>query len=114
MKKLFILLLLTSLLYACKEDDIRVNAPECVIRIKKLYDESLKCTKEDAMEVNLYKGTYRNEIVYFPMTMCPHCSTVPPADGYTCDNKKIVFDDFSEVEDIKQVYNSCSKSYIEE
>lgn len=114
MRKLLILFALTAVLNSCDKDDRQTEAAECVVRMKELYEEELKCTQEDFMEVNLYKGVYEGEVVYFPMIMCPHCSVLPPADGYTCDGKKVVFEDFREVGDIKQVYNSCSKSYVAE
>lgn len=113
MKKLLILFVLTSLLNGCKKDT-QINVSECAIYMKGLYEKELKCTTENFMEVNLYKGIYKSEVVYFSMIMCAICNITPPAYGYTCDNKKVVFNDFREVEDIKQVYNSCSKRYVEE
>lgn len=113
MKKLFILIVLASLFSGCDKDDQQKNPSDCAARIKELYNEELKCTEENVMEINLYRGIYKGEAVYFSMIMCPACNTVPPAFGYTCEQKKVAFDDFREVEDIKEVYNSCSKQFME-
>ncbi len=109
-------LFLTAILLivtACTKDEAPTDTSECVVRMKELYKAELKCTKKDAMEVNLYSGLYKNELVYFTMTMCPNCNTVPPSSGYTCGNKKVDFNDFGNVSDIKQVYNSCTKEFTE-
>lgn len=98
---------------SCTKDEAPINTSECAVRMKKLYESELKCTKQDVMEVNLYAGVYKNERVYFTRIMCPSCNTLPPSSGYTCGNKKVDFDDFGEVSDIKQVYNSCTKEFME-
>lgn len=113
MRRLFICLVAASLFHGCGKDNVQTNASECVVRMKKLYDKELKCIQENAMEINLYTGIYKGDLVYFYMTMCPHCNTVPPAYGYTCENKKVLFDNFTDVSDIKEVYNSCTKKFTE-
>ena len=95
---------------SCEKD--QTDASECVIRMKQLFDNELKCTEKNAMEVNLYSGKYQNKIVYFLNIMCPACSSMPPSYGYSCSNEKILFDNFQNVTDIKQVYNSCTKKYL--
>jgi len=59
------------------------------------------------------KLTYKGETVYFANTICIYCLTAPPEYGYTCDLKKIDFENFNDVKDISEVYNSCSKKYTE-
>jgi hypothetical protein len=79
--------------------------------MKERFKEELKCAEKYTREVNLYTGMYENEEVYFTMIMCPNCGTVPPAYGYTCENKKVNFDDFRNVENIKEIYNSCTQEF---
>lgn len=65
------------------------------------------------MEVNLYSAIYKNQRIYFPMTMCPACNTVAPPFGYTCENKKVTIDNFQDVDELAQVYNSCMEEFSE-
>jgi len=111
MKKILVILTIVVSLSSCEKD--YTDASECAIRMKQLFDNELKCTAQNAMEVNLYSGRYQNKIVYFLNIMCPACSSIPPSYGYTCSNEKILFDNFQNVTDIKQVYNSCTKKYLE-
>ncbi|WP_276363244.1 hypothetical protein [Daejeonella sp. H1SJ63] len=111
MKKILVVFMIAFSLSSCEKD--QTDASECAIRMKQLFDNELKCTEENAMEVNLYSGKYQNKIVYFPNVMCPVCLGIPPSYGYSCSNEKISFDNFQNVTDIKQVYNSCTKKYLE-
>lgn len=81
--------------------------------MKERFKDDLKCTERGVMEMHLFVGTYKNKQVYFTKIMCPACNTVPPQYGYTCDNKKIDFDDFENVKDRKIVYNSCTDTFTE-
>ena len=113
MKRCCIFLVAILLIAACTKDETPLDTSECVVRMKDLYKSELECTSQGAMEVNLYAGIYKNQRVYFTMTMCPSCNTLPPSSGYTCENKKVGFDDFGNVSDIKQVYNSCTGEFTE-
>jgi len=112
-KKLIFLVTLTSFLISCQPSKKPVTVSDCVVQVQKLYDKELKCTTKGAMEVNLYSGRYQNDTVYFAMIMCPNCDSTPPAYGYTCTQEKVTFSDFRDVSQIRQVYNSCTKQFIE-
>ncbi|NGF58114.1 hypothetical protein G5B00_16480 [Parapedobacter sp. SGR-10] len=113
MKRLCTLLVAVALLFGCKKENEQKEVSACALQIKEFFKEELKCTEQHSMEINLYAGMYKGMLVYFTMTMCPNCNTVPPSFGYTCANKKIDFDDFTKVSDIQQVYNSCTKRFTE-
>lgn len=85
----------------------------CAMQMKELFNDEIKCSQEPYMEVNIYMGTYKNENVYFLNTICPTCNTLPPIYGYNCKKEKIFFSSFDEVEYIKQIYNGCTKQFIE-
>lgn len=103
-----------TLFYSCEKERDQKNLSACVLQMKERFKDDLKCYEKNAREVNLYKGLYKNEEVYFTMVMCPSCNVVPPAYGYTCENKKVTFDDFRNVENIKEVYNSCTQKFNSE
>ncbi|WP_312136207.1 hypothetical protein [Sphingobacterium sp.] len=114
MKRL-ITILFSSLIFlsACDKQQDDPNAPECYIQMKQRYNEQLGCSKKGQMEVNLYRGLYQGKEIFFPMTMCPNCNTVAPAEGYTCEGEKIPIKDFNtEVTAIKEVYNSCTGNFM--
>ena len=113
MKKvlLSIIILGSVLIIGCKKGKDETNVSECALFMKKKFDKELICSQKGKMESNLYVGTYKNQEVYFVNTMCPACNTLPPQFGYTCGDKKVDFDDFSKVENIKQVYNSCTQEF---
>lgn len=113
MKRLCIVLLAILSMSSCSKEDEPTDTRECAVRMKDLLETELKCTKSGAMEVDLYSGFYKNERVYFTAIMCPNCNTVPPSCGYTCESKKVDFDDFRNVSDVKQVYNSCTEEFME-
>lgn len=111
MKRLYVLFLAITLFYGCKKEG---KAPSnCAAQMQERFKAELKCTEKGVNEINLYSGLYKNEEVYFTMIMCINCGTIPPAFGYTCKNKKVDFDDFRNVENIKEVYNSCTQKFIE-
>lgn len=111
MKHLYILFTLALLVYGCDKNDTEPESSECSINMKNRFDSELKCTTAGFMEVNLYSGFYNDKAVFFPMIMCPSCGTLPPKYGYTCEDEKITFENFSNVTDIKEVYNSCTKKF---
>lgn len=113
MKKTIILAIAMTILFGCNKSEEKINLSGCIEEMVKRYEKELKCTKPGEMETNLYRGIYKNQIVYFPDTMCPACSTVPPQYGYDCSGKKITFESFQEVSEIKQIYNSCTKQVTE-
>ncbi|SFS32413.1 hypothetical protein SAMN05660206_101150 [Sphingobacterium wenxiniae] len=114
MKRLGLLFAFAMLCWSCDKDDTPSNATECDIRMKKLYESELQCTqKPTAMAVNLFSGTYEGEKVYFTDIICPACGVMPPSFGYTCAEKKITFDSYTNVKNIKLVYNSCTKEYVD-
>jgi len=112
MKRYCIFLVAILWIAGCTKDETPVDTSECVVRMKDLYKSELKCTEKGTMEINLYSGLYKKEVVYFTNIVCVACNTVPPSFGYTCDNKKVVFDNFINVTDIKQVYNSCTNEFM--
>ncbi len=109
MKKILVILIIAFAFSSCEK--AHKDASECAIRMKQLFDNELKCTEKNVMEVNLYSGKYKNQVVYFLNIMCPACLAMPPSYGYNCSNEKILFDDFKNVTAIKEVYNSCTKEY---
>lgn len=111
MKRIYLLFVAVTLFCGCEKERKQENASACDLQMKERFKEDLKCTKKNSMEVNLYMGLYENEKVYFTLTMCPNCGIMPPSYGYTCDNIKVDFDDFSNVENIQEVYNSCTKEF---
>lgn len=111
MRKLYVLFIAVTLLYSCQKDREQVDPTSCEWRMKEKFKEELKCTEQGVMEVNLFRGVYKNEQVYFTLTMCINCNTLPPTYGYTCEDKKVTFDDFGNVEDIKEIYNSCTQEF---
>jgi len=113
MKRLCTILVVATLLFGCKKENEQKEVSLCALQMKEQFKEQLKCSKQGFMEENLYSGLYKGNLVYFTMTMCPSCNTLPPAFGYTCSNKKVDFDDFSKVSNIQQVYNSCTKRFTE-
>lgn len=111
MKRLSVLFLILTLFYSCEKE--RKQPTACALQMKERFKEDLKCTERHTMEVNLYTGSYKNEQVYFTRVMCPNCNTIPPAYGYTCENKKVDFDNFSNVKNIRQIYNSCTREFTD-
>lgn len=112
MKKLSVFIFIAALLLSCKKEE-KINISGCAVEMKQKFDNELKCTKENQMATNLYIGIYKGNTVYFPMLMCPACNSIPPAFGYTCTNKKIPFEKFNDVTEIKIVYDSCTKKFSE-
>lgn len=103
-------LLAISMLLGCKKEESSINA--CHQQMKVKFEQDLKCTEKDKMEVNLYSGVYEGKTIYFVDTMCPACITVPPQFGYTCDGQKVNISDFNnKITERKEVYNSCTKSF---
>ncbi|WP_293933396.1 hypothetical protein [Sphingobacterium sp. UBA6645] len=112
--KILIAILFSSIIFltSCDKQQDDPNAPECYKQMKQRYDKQLGCSKKGEMEVNLYRGLYQGKEIYFPMTMCPSCNTVAPAEGYTCEGEKIAIEDFNrQVTAIKEVYNSCTRKF---
>lgn len=115
MKKLMVSFVVFSSLFhlACEKDGNNKNISACALSMKQKFEKELKCSEKGTMESNLYVGIYNNQKVYFVDIMCPSCSTAAPQFGYTCDDKKVMFEDFSKMKDVKQVYNSCTKEFME-
>ena len=127
LRNLCLLLMAASLFYGCeKESSQPVQSPDEAVteekseeqaeamtlaQMKQKFENDLLCFEKKVIEINLYTGLYKNEQVYFTMIMCPACNTAPPAFGYTLHNKKVKFDNFQDVTDIKEVYNSCTKTF---
>lgn len=113
MRRLYVLFIAVTLFYSCEKEREQREPSACALQMKERFKEDLKCTEKLTKEVNLYMGMYENEKVYFTRIMCPSCNTIPPAYGYTCENKKVDFDDFRNVENIKEIYNSCTQEFKE-
>ena len=113
MRKLCVLFATIWLLISCQKENNQVDTSTCESQMVERFSKELKCFNKGTMEVNLYRGLYKNKQVYFPMTMCINCGTLPPEFGYTCENEKITFENFEEVKNTKQVYNSCTKEFID-
>lgn len=114
MKRLCVLLMFITLFFSCKKErEQQEDVSDCALQMKEFFKDELKCTEQHQMEVNLYIGSYKNRQVYFTMTMCPSCNTLPPTHGYNCENKKVDFDDFRDVKNIKVIYNSCTEKFTE-
>lgn len=113
MRTLTFILILFLFSNCSKNKELTTDNP-CHQAMKDRFDSELKCTEKDKMEVNLYSGKYEGNDLYFPMTMCPSCNTIPPQFGYTCAGQKINISDFNtKVTDIKQIYNSCTKKFVD-
>ncbi len=113
MRTLTFILILFLFSNCSKNKELTTDNP-CHQAMKDRFDSELKCTEKDKMEVNLYSGKYKENDPYFPMTMCPSCNTIPPQFGYTCAGQKINISDFNtKVTDIKQIYNSCTKKFVD-
>ncbi|MVZ66957.1 hypothetical protein GQF61_13940 [Sphingobacterium sp. DK4209] len=108
-----ILIFMLIFMCACSKDKDNPNVPSCYKEMKERFEKVLKCTKQNSMEVNLYSALYQGKTIFFPMTMCPTCSTVAPAEGYTCAGEKVTIEKFSDVGTITLIYNSCTKKYKE-
>lgn len=111
MRRLYVLFMAVALFYSCEKETKQRDPSACELQMKERFNEELKCTEKYTREVNLYMGVYENEQVYFTRIMCANCGVVPPAYGYTCENKKVNFDDFRKVENIKEIYNSCTQEF---
>ena len=99
-------------IFSCKKDGDANVGSECAMKLKSHFKDELRCSKKGEMESNLYAGEYKGKTVYFVDTMCPLCNTVPPAFGFTCNLEKIIFEDFAELKNREEVYNSCTKKFI--
>lgn len=110
-----LLLFLTSIfLTNCSKSKENTTPIPCHQEMKAKFEKELKCTEKGVMEVNLYSGYYNGENIYFVMTMCPACNTIPPQFGYSCDGRKITISDFNtKVSETKEIYNSCTKRFAE-
>ena len=113
MRKLCVLLAAVTLLLSCKKESNPEGGSICASKMKEKFNSELKCITKNSHAVNLYSGTYKEKLVYFSNTMCINCGTVPPEFGYTCDDEKINFENFDDVENVKVVYNSCTKEFID-
>ncbi|MGH2624567.1 MAG: hypothetical protein ACRDE7_12930, partial [Sphingobacterium sp.] len=113
MRKLCVLFAAVALFLSCKKESNPVGTSICASQMKEKFNSELKCIKKNWHQVNLYSGTYKKKQVYFSYTMCINCGTVPPKFGYTCDDEKIDFENFDDVENVKEVYNSCTKEFID-
>lgn len=113
MKILLALVLVVALFSGCEKDS---DSSPCAREMRSFFENDLKCDTGDDYEysANLAKGEYKGATVYFvSSTVCMNCLTAFPTHGYTCEKEKIEFDDFREVKNIKQVFDSCSKQYLE-
>lgn len=111
-----ILLILITLVFLSSCEKSKENTTEtlCHQEMKTKLEKELKCIEKGVIEVNLYSGLYNGENIYFAMTMCPACNTIPPQFGYSCDGTKITITDFNnKVSEIKEIYNSCTKRFGE-
>ncbi|MCA5005446.1 hypothetical protein [Sphingobacterium bovistauri] len=114
MRTLF-LLTLSVLLFGCKKANENSSNNPCHQEMKERFKTELKCTERGVMEVNLYSGIYDGKQIYFAMTMCPACNTMPPQFGYNCEGTKINISTFNtKVSEIKEIYNSCTNSFVNE
>ena len=111
LRNLCLLLMAIGLFYGCEKESNQRKPTACETQMKERFKDDLVCGEKNVRESNLYSGFYKNEQVYFTMIMCLACNTAPPAFGYTCDNEKVEFDNFQDVMDIKEVYNSCTKTF---
>ena len=113
MRILFILITLALSLSCEKSTEITTKAL-CHQEMKTRFEKELTCTEKGVMENNLYSGLYNGKSLYFVMSMCPACNTTPPQFGYSCDGTKITISDFNtNVTEIKEIYNSCTKRFLE-
>lgn len=110
MKLISAVLLTFFILTGCEKANVENSNPSaCLLKMKDLFKEELKCTEKGVMESNLHTGTYEDKTIYFVDIMCPACNTVPPQFGYTCNGTKITITNFStNVSNVKEVYNSCT------
>lgn len=102
-----------TILQSCNQSEEKISIPGCIGDMIQRYEKELKCTKQGSWETNLYRGTYKNQQVYYANTMCINCGVMPPQYGYDCSGKKIEFTSFQEVSNEKQVYNSCTQKITE-
>jgi len=113
MKRLTIFATIIILFLGCKKEKTH-DTSACALAMKERFKDELICTtKPIPMEGQLFKGTYKGEVVYFPNIVCASCNTVPPTSGYTCDDKKVTFEKFEDVKNVKAVYSSCTNSFSE-
>jgi len=107
------LILLVALFSGCKKDS---DSSPCAREMRSFFEDDLKCDTGGDYEytANLAKGEYKGATVYFiSATVCMDCLVASPTHGYTCEKEKIEFDDFRDVKNIKQVFDSCSKQYLD-
>ena len=110
-----LLFLITLVLFlGCKKSKENTTEILCHQEMKERLKSELRCEEKDKLEVNLYSGSYEGQKIFFPMTMCPACNTIPPQFGYTCDGSKITISEFNtKVSAIKEVYNSCTNKFTD-
>ncbi|MCL7987445.1 hypothetical protein M8998_05775 [Sphingobacterium sp. lm-10] len=109
MNKIYLLFITSLLLSACSKSE----SETCLTYMRNHFRDQLKCNSPH-MYTNLYRGVYKGQTVYFVDIVCPACLTMPPQRGYTCEMKEVNFTNFAEeVNDVKEVYNSCTRSYSE-
>jgi len=114
--KRFLFLALSLLLFSsCEKDGEMVDSQDCHIKMKEQFKDELKCSSNGQGEsVHLFKGVYKGKTVYYPLTVCTNCNTMPPQFGYTCSMEKVEFEDFNEnMKEQTKVYDSCNKKFSE-
>lgn len=96
-----------------KNKELTIDSP-CHQEMKERFESELKCIEKEHKSTNLFSGMYIGQRVYFTLTHCPACSTMPPKYGYTCDGRKItIFKFHTTVTAIKPIYDSCTKTFTE-
>ena len=113
--KVLLFFLFPLFLISCQKSRENTTDNLCHQEMKERFKSELRCTEKGKMEVNLYSGLYEGKRIYFVMTICPACNTVNPQYGYTCEGEEIQISNFlSKVSETREIYNSCTNSFINE
>ncbi|WP_114789157.1 hypothetical protein U0035_06220 [Niabella yanshanensis] len=91
-----VVLLIAIFLVACSKSDNKVES-DCDAKMIAKFKDQITCTEIPTMGPCYYlaKGIYKGEEIYFMNIVCAACNTMPPGEGYNCDGRKIVIEDFT-------------------
>lgn len=113
MKLKTLFLLFPVLIFSsCEKDDGSKDATPCEIKMKDYFKDKLTCsTTGNYHQTHLASGEYEGKLVYYLDVSCMTCFYIP-MEGYTCDMEKIEFEDLQKLKNRKQVYNSCTNTFM--
>jgi len=98
MKNLMTVLLLVAVFASCsKSNRVEDNYTDCDANMVEKFKKEITCSELPASGPCGYlaKGKYKGKLIYFIGIVCANCNTMPPQEGYNCEDEKIVIEDFN-------------------